>query len=100
MSQRGGNLSYPLFAGGFSLFVYVLFYIACDMWGWRLAFFETFGTNALLAYVLHGMVASAVKPFVPEDAPGWYVTASVIVYFWINWVILRQFEKNKWYVRV
>jgi len=100
MSQRGGNLSYPLFAGGFSLFVYVLFYIACDMWGWRLAFFETFGTNALLAYVLHGMVASAVKPFVPGDAPGWYVTASVIVFFWINWVILRQFEKNKWYVRV
>ena len=50
--------------------------------------------------MLHGMVSSAVKPFVPKDAPGWYVTASVIVYFLINWIILRQFEKNKWYVRV
>jgi len=100
MSQRGGNLSYPLFAGGFALFVYVLFYVACDMWGWRLAFFETFGTNALLAYVLHGMVGSAVKAFVPEDAPGWYVTGSVILFFWVNWIILRQFEKNKWYLRV
>src|SRR5262245_7747035 len=59
MSQRCGNFSYPLFAAGFSLLVYVLFYIACDMWGWSLAYFETFGTNALLAYVLHGMVGGA-----------------------------------------
>jgi hypothetical protein len=100
MSQRGGNLSYPLFAAGFSLLVYVLFYIACDMWGWRLAFFQTFGTNALLAYILHGMVGSAVKAFVPGDAPGWYVTASVILFFAINWVILRYFEKQNIYLRV
>lgn len=100
MSQRGGNLSYPLFAAGFSLLVYVLFYVACDIWGWRLAFFETFGTNALLAYVLHSMVGGAIKPFVPRDAALWYVAASVIVYFAINWLILRQFEKNKWYIRV
>lgn len=100
MSQRGGTLSYPLFAGGFSLLVYVLFYIACDMWGWRLGFFETFGTNALLAYVLHGMVGSAVKPFVPNDVPGWYMWGSVVLYFWMNWVILRHFEKRKIYLRV
>ena len=100
MSQRGGNLSYPLFAGGFSLFVYVLFYIACDMWGWRLAFFQTFGTNALLAYVLHGMVGRAVKAFVPGDAPAAYVWSSVVVYFAINWVILRHFEKQKVFLRV
>lgn len=100
MSQRGGNLSYPLFAAGFSLLVYVMFYIACDMWGWRLAFFETFGTNALLAYILHGMVGSAIKPFVPGDSPGWYVTASVILFFAVNWIVLRHFEKQKVYLRV
>ncbi|MBL8848946.1 MAG: DUF1624 domain-containing protein [Planctomycetaceae bacterium] len=100
MSQRSGNLSYPLFAAGFALLVYVLFYVACDMWGWRLAFFETFGTNALLAYVVHSMVGGAVKPFVPDDAPGWWVLLSIVVFFWINWIILRQFEKNKFYLRV
>ncbi len=36
MSQRGGTLSYLVFSGGFSLFVYVLFYVACDIFGWSL----------------------------------------------------------------
>ncbi|MEZ6077571.1 MAG: hypothetical protein R3C56_18470 [Pirellulaceae bacterium] len=58
MSQRAGTLSYPTFAAGFSLLVYLLFFIACDLYGWQLAFFRTFGTNALLGYVLHGMVAT------------------------------------------
>ncbi|MFO1095811.1 MAG: hypothetical protein U0992_21265 [Planctomycetaceae bacterium] len=100
MSQRCGNLSYPLFAAGFSLLVYVVFYIVCDMWGWSLAFFETFGTNALLAYVLHGMVGGAIKPFVPGDSPSWWVWGSVALFFWINWLILRQFEKQKVFLRV
>lgn len=100
MSQRGGNLSYPLFSAGFSLFVYILFYIACDMWGWSLAFFETFGTNALLAYIIHGMVGGAIKPFVPDDAPAPVVIGSIILFFAINWLFLRQFEKQKVFLRV
>ena len=49
--------------------MYALFYIACDIWGWQLGMFRTLGTNALVGYILHGIVADAVEPFIPSDAP-------------------------------
>lgn len=100
MSQRAGTLSYPTFAAGFSLLVYLLFFIACDLYGYQLAFFRTFGTNALLGYVLHGMVGSAVKPFFPEDSPAWYALAGLFLFFLITWIFVRHFEKQKIFVRV
>jgi len=99
MSQRGGTLSYLTFSAGFSLFVYILFFIACDLWGWHLAFFRTLGTNALAGYVLHGMVGGAVKPFIPHDAPAWYAVSGLLLFFFITWLILRNFEKQGIYLR-
>jgi hypothetical protein len=100
MSQRGGNLSYPLFCAGLSLLVYVLFYIACDEHGWNSWFFHWFGVNALLAYVLHGLVGGAVKAFVPKDSPGWYVALSVAVYLAINYVIVRYFGRRQIFLKL
>lgn len=102
MSQRGGTLSYPMFSAGVSLWMYVLFYIACDMGGLRSTFFNTFGINALAAYILHAMVGAAVKPFVPNDpaTPGWYVWGSVVVFFAINYVIVRHLEKQRIFLKL
>ncbi len=100
MSQRGGTLSYLTFSAGFSLFVYVLFYIACDIGSFRSTFFNSFGVNALAAYILHEMVGEAIKPFVPRDVPGWYMTASLVLFFAVNYVILRHLEKEKIYLKL
>ena len=99
MSQRAGTLSYLTFSAGFSLFAFVLFSVACDRWGWKLAFFETFGTNALAAYVLHDLTGAAVKPFIPKDAPAWYVVSGLMLFFWLTWIFLRHFEKRGVYLR-
>lgn len=100
MSQRGGTLSYLTFGAGFSLLVYLAFHVACDLWGWRLRLFETLGTNALAAYILHGLVDEAVSPFVPRDAPGWYVTAAFAVFFGVTWLLVWSLEKNRIYLRL
>lgn len=100
MSQRAGTISYLTFSAGFSLAVYVLFYVLCDWRGLQLPIFRTFGTNALAAYVIHGLVDAAVKPFVPKDAPGWYVVAGLLVFFWVTWVFVRSLEKREIYLRV
>jgi predicted acyltransferase len=100
MSQRGGTLSYLTFSAGFSLAVFVLFYVVCDIWGFQLSFFSTFGTNALMAYILHDMVGTAIERFIPKDSPGWYVTCGVLVFFAINWLVLRHFEKQGVFLRV
>ena len=100
MSQRAGSLSYQTFAAGLSLALYAVFYIACDMGGWQLGLFRTLGTNALVGYVLHGMVDGAVSPFVPRDAPGWYVTAGFLVFFGITYLFIRKLEKDGIYLKL
>lgn len=100
MSQRGGTLSYLVFSAGFSLAVFVLFFWVCDVLSLRLPLFRTLGTNALLGYVLHDLVGNAVKPFVPKDSPGWYLTASFLVFFFVTWLIVRHFEKQRIFLRV
>jgi hypothetical protein len=62
MSQRTGSVSYLTFAAGISLAVYALFFELCDRRGWQTPLFRIFGQNALVAYVVHPMVASGVKP--------------------------------------
>jgi fucose 4-O-acetylase-like acetyltransferase len=100
MSQRAGTMSYHIFAGGLSLVLYALFYIACDVWGWQLAMFRTLGTNALVGYILHGIVDNAVSPFIPKDAPGWYVTLGFLLYFFITWLFIRHLEKSNIYLKL
>ncbi|QDS88856.1 hypothetical protein EC9_30510 [Rosistilla ulvae] len=100
MSQRGGTLSYVTFCAGVSVLVYLLFYIACDLLTLRWSFFQTFGTNALAAYVLHEMVGMAVKPFIPKDSPGWYVASGLLLFFLITWTFVRSLEKQKIFLRL
>ncbi len=100
MSQRAGTLSYLTFAAGLSLVVYIAFFIACDLWKLRLGFFQTFGTNALLAYVLHSMVGDAIQAFGPKDSPAWYAYGSLILFFSVTWLFVRSFEKQGMYLRV
>ncbi len=100
MSQRAATVSYHTFGAGFSLAVYALFYLACDVWGWHLGLFRTLGTNALVGYILHGMVGNAVEPFIPRDAPGWYVAAGFAVYFGITYLFIRHLEKNNIYLKL
>jgi hypothetical protein len=100
MSQRAGTLSYHVFAGGLSLALYAIFYIVCDIGGWTVGLFRTLGTNALVGYILHGMVDGAVSPFIPRDAPGWYVTCGFLLYFGITYLFIRKLEKDGIYLKL
>jgi predicted acyltransferase len=94
MSQRSGSLSYLTFAAGFSLALYVLFYLACDVWGWRLGLFRTLGSNALVAYVLGGFLETVVKEQIPKDAPAWQVGAGFAVFFATTWLLIGLLERR------
>ena len=69
MSQRTGSVSYLTFAAGFSLAVYALFFELCDRRGWQTALFRIFGQNALVAYVIHPMVAERRQAVPAERQP-------------------------------
>jgi predicted acyltransferase len=100
MSQRAGSLSYLTFATGFSLVVYALFVATCDVGGLEVKVFRVFGRNALAAYILHGLVAGAIRPYVPHDAPLWYVSAGFAVYLWINYQFIAYLERAGLHLRL
>jgi hypothetical protein len=100
MSQRAGTISYLTFASGVSLAVFALFSLVCDRGGWRLGVFQTFGMNALAAYIVHDLVNNAVTPFVPKDSPGWYVGVALLIDFGITLLFIRTLEKNNIYLRL
>lgn len=100
MSQRSGSLTYPLFGAGVSLAVLGLFVLACDVGGVQLGMFRTFGTNALAAYIIHGLVFASVKPLVPRDAPMWFVAAACAVALGLCYVFVRHLEKHRLYLRL
>jgi hypothetical protein len=39
-------------------------------------------------------------PFVPNDAPGWYVALGFAVYFGITYLFIRHLEKNNIYLKL
>lgn len=100
MGQCIGATSYQTFSAGFSLAVYVLFYILADMLNIRIGIFRTLGVNALVGYVLHDMVGGSVKAFMPPDSPAWYMWAGFALYFWITWLFLRSLEKQNIYIKL
>lgn len=94
MSQRAGSVSYLAFSAGFAQAVFVLFVLLCDRGGFQLDLFGTFGRQALAAYVMHDLVAQAVKPYVPRDAPIWYVAAGFATYFGMTWLFVRHIDRK------
>lgn len=100
MSQRAGSVTYLTFSAGFSLVVYAVFLIACDLGSLRLGIFRTFGTNALAAYVLHEIVFSAVKPFVPKNAPGSYLAVAVVLAIGLCYLFVRHLERQGVFIRM
>jgi predicted acyltransferase len=100
MSQRTGSVSYQVFGAGISLAVYALFVVICDPAGVRLGMFQTFGQNPLAAYIVHPMVAGAVKPYVPDDAPLWFVFIGFLLYFGVCYLLIHYLEKNDLYLRL
>ena len=100
MSQRAGTVSYHTFAAGFSLGVYSLFVVLCDIGSLRVGVFRTLGTNALAGYVIHDVVASRFIPFVPEDSPLWHVVLCFALFFGITYVLVLHLEKSGIYLRL
>lgn len=100
VSQRAGSITYLVYGTGFSLVVYALFIMLSDMKGFRLGIFRTLGANALAAYIVHILVGQAVKPYVPQDAPLWYVFAAFACFLAICYAIMRYLERHRLYLRL
>jgi Heparan-alpha-glucosaminide N-acetyltransferase, catalytic len=100
LGKRVPTLSFMTFASGFASALYSLFVIGCDGLGLRLGVFRTFGTNALVAYFTHGMLALAVWIFVPSTARLSSALAAFVIFFTLTWLLVRQLERRGIYIKL
>lgn len=73
---------------------------ACDVGRMRVGLFATLGRNALAAYLIHGLVEDAVKPYAPKDAPLWYVLLTFALFLGVCYLFLRHLEKHRRFLRL
>ena len=100
MSQRTGSVTYQTFAAGFALVVLAGCRVLCDGWRLRWGYLDLLGRNALAAYLIHALVAEAVEPFTPRDAPAAYVWAAFAVYLGVTTLFLSYLDKHRLYLRL
>ncbi len=100
MSQQAGANSYLWFSAGFSLLVYAGFVWWTDLRGHTLSLFRVFGVNPLAGYILHDLIAEAVRPFAPSDSPLFWVVFAFAVYFGILWLFLWGLDRQRVYIRL
>ena len=58
------------------------------------------GANALAAFLLHYVVAAALRPLVPDDSPLWMVILALVVYLAITIGIMRALDRQRLYLRL
>lgn len=92
MSQRAGTASYQLFASGLSMLVFVLFFYVSDVRGYTLGAFRTFGTNALMSYVVHGIVIEWGSDFLTKESSVWAVAFGLICTVVLTYGVIRGLE--------
>ena len=90
MSKRLVTLPFVLFTTGCACLLLGLFIVACDRFKLQLSIFQTLGTKALPAYLIHQVPLESIKALFPKDAPPWFILFGLAISMAVLMVIMRS----------
>jgi predicted acyltransferase len=104
VSKNRVSASYVLITVGASALIFGAFHLLESRWRLRLPVLSEWGKNALLLYLLHGVL---IGVFALPPAPGWYVQAppwliavqAIVLVAALSWLVLR-FNRRGWYLNL
>jgi len=100
MDKRVVTTSFTLFGSGFSLALFGLFVLICDVGGHELWLFRIFGQNPLAAYLLLYPIEKTIRAIVPKDAPLWWCLVGLAACFAVLAMFVRYLDRHKLYLRL
>ncbi len=100
ISQRAASVTYQLVGAGLSLVLYFIFVWVCDVWNRQSGFLNTFGMNALAAYIAGDLISTLVFRWTPLDGPAAYILVMLSVQIALCYLLLRGMEKNRLFLRL
>lgn len=100
MSKRLTSLPFVLFATGVAGFLFSAFLRGAGKVTYLCHFGEFLGKNALLAFIVHHIVAEGVLDVVPDDAPCWYCLTGLAVFLMATFVVVRYCDRRGWQLRL
>lgn len=99
-SQRSMTIAYPLFASGLSILTFLAFYVAADLWKWKIPHMATLGMNPLVIYILQGVLLQFFGGYYSRDAALWQASLGFVVIYGMCYLVARYLERNKLFIKL
>lgn len=99
-SQRSMTIAYPIFASGLSILTFLAFYVAADVWKWKIPHMARLGINPLVIYILQGVLLNFFGGYYPRDAALWQALLGFVVIYGMCYLVARYLDRNKLIVKL
>lgn len=99
-SQRSMTMAYPLFATGLSVLTFAAFYLAADVWKWKIPHLALLGMNPLVIYILQQILIAFYGDALPKNASWWLALLGFATVYGICYLIARYLYHNKYFIRI
>jgi uncharacterized membrane protein YeiB len=80
--------------------LFAIFIRLCDEGNWSLRVFALFGQNALVVYLLQGLIGNAWLEYGPRDAPLWFALALWLGYLGVMCLFLRHLDRQGIHIKL
>ena len=93
-SQRGGTVPYMIASTGASFLAALLFYWVVDIRGWSVPTLSTLGSNALVIYMVQGVVLGEMHHQFPRDSSAIWALCGFALVYTLCWAAARHLAKQ------
>jgi len=99
-SMPKSTFTYQIFGIGWSIVVYLVFFIASDIFGLTWSFFNVLSATALQMYIFNDYGFGFTDGIIPSDSPAWCALLFLPISLLININIAYFLFNNKWFIHL